>query len=192
MKKYLLLSLVCIGAYSFSFGQTFPGLDKSPMDVAYYPHKATKRAFVEDSKEQEQLEPKIRVLYSRPAKKGRDIFGGLVKYGETWRVGANETTEIQFFTDVMFGDTKVKAGRYTLVAVPTADSWTLHLNTDLDGWGHYAHNADRDVATVTVKTQATKQELETLAIFIAEKSPGLAHLTIGWDRTMVEVPIKLL
>ena len=67
----------------------------------------------------EELEanvPKVRVTYARPQKKGRKIFGELLKYGERWRLGANETTEITFFNDVTINGTKVRKGKYGIFA----------------------------------------------------------------------------
>jgi len=128
--------------------QDFAKIDKSSMDAAYYPSNAPKRTFAKTDEAKIAAEPKIRVLYSRPMKKGRNIFGELLKFNEPWRIGANESTEILFMTDVKFGDHAIKAGRYSLIAVPTADSWTLHLNTELDGWGNYSYNAEWDVAII--------------------------------------------
>ena len=69
--------------------QRLPGLDKSPMDMAYFPPN-----FAHDRQVDNAV---IRVTYSRPQKKGRDIFGKMVKYGKVWRTGANESTEIKFY-----------------------------------------------------------------------------------------------
>lgn len=190
MKKiFLIFTFLAIGLVTFA--QDFAKIDKSSMDATYYPTKATKRAFAKTDAEKTALTPKIRVLYSRPLKKGRNIFGELLKFNEPWRVGANESTEILFMTDVKFGGTAVKAGRYSLIAVPTSDSWTFHLNTELDGWGNYSYNAEWDVATITVPTQSSEEVIEALSITLYEKSPNLVHLKIGWDKTIVELPITL-
>ena len=60
-----------------------------------------------------------RVIYGRPQKAGRPFFGpgGLVDYGQVWRLGANEATEIEFFESVRIGGKKIAKGRYTLYAV---------------------------------------------------------------------------
>ena len=81
--------------------QKFAKMDKSPMDRSYYQAGAPHRTFAKDMKKKESLTPQIRVTYSRPAKKGRDVFGTLLKFGEAWRVGANESTEILFINDIM-------------------------------------------------------------------------------------------
>ncbi len=88
----------------------FPPLDKSPMDVAYYP------ANYPVLKVQDKLtEPLVaRVIYSRPQKEGRTIFGELVEYGKVWRFGANEATELEVYRDVKVKDKKLPKGRYSV------------------------------------------------------------------------------
>src|SRR5258708_39461886 len=77
----------------------------------------------------------IKVTYGRPYKKGREIFGGLQKYGEVWRCGADEATEISFAKDGTFGGKPVKAGKYTLFVIPNEKEWTIILNGDTKFWG---------------------------------------------------------
>src|SRR4051794_13928524 len=73
-----------------------PQLDKSPMDMAYYPDNYPVLKIQDKA-----TEPLVaRVIYSRPQKDGRTIFGGLVEYGTVWRLGANEATEIELYKDV--------------------------------------------------------------------------------------------
>src|ERR1044071_9686518 len=102
-----------------------PGLDKSPMDMSYYPVDYPKL------KMSGSTEPLIaRVIYSRPQKNGRTIFGDLIKYGSVWRLGANEATEIEFFKDVTITNKKVQKGRYVIYCIPHENNWTLVLNED--------------------------------------------------------------
>jgi hypothetical protein len=191
MYRLLLLLAVALVTGTLS-AQDFPELDQSPLDAAYYPTRAAFRSFAKTEEERAGLEPKIRVLYSRPAKKGRDIFGELVPYGEPQRIGANESNEITFFTPVMIGEILVPAGRYTFGAVPTAEEWEVFFSVDLDGWGVYAYNPDHNVATITVPTAQSDEVIENLAMTLYEAESGMVHLKMGWDQTVVEVPIKLM
>ncbi|MEL6273895.1 MAG: DUF2911 domain-containing protein, partial [Bacteroidota bacterium] len=95
-------------------------LDKSPMDMVYYPARAAFAAFEKTEEGKVALTPKVRVIYSRPQKKGREIWGNadLAPFGQPYRLGANENTEIHFFTPVKLGDQVIPAGRYTLGAIP--------------------------------------------------------------------------
>src|SRR5207342_534467 len=116
--------LVCLlVSFSFSFSQSskLPEVDKSPMDVSYYPNNYPILKI-----QNKATEPLVaRILYSRLQKQGRKIFGELVEYGKVWRLGANEATEIEFYKDVKIGNNKLKKGRYTLYAIPATDKWTL-------------------------------------------------------------------
>ena len=190
MKK-IVLTLLLGASTLLTNAQEFPKMDKSVMDASYFPDNATKRAFIKDKEKQLEAEPKIRVLYSRPLKKGRTIFGDVVKFGEAWRIGANESTEVLFLTDAVFGGTNVKAGRYTLIAIPTEKEWTIKLNTVNDGWGNYSYDPAFDIASVTVPTSTSDTEIEALSIVLYEKSKNVVHIKIGWDKTVAEIPVTL-
>ncbi len=183
--------LAFFAAVSTVNAQKFSKLGKSPTDIAHYPTNAAKRAFAKTAEQKKALEPKIRVIYGRPYKKGREVFGSLLKFGKAWRVGADESTEILFMTDVMVGDTKVKAGRYSVIIIPTKDSWTLKINSENDGWGNYSYDASKDVASITAPTQKSDEEIEQLSVVLYEKSKNVVHLKIGWDTTIAEFPITL-
>lgn len=189
MKKLLALAAFAVFG-TLSVQAQFPGLDKTPADIAYYPENAAKRIFAKTIEQKVSLEPKIKIIYSRPAKKGRTIFGDLVPFNEPWRVGANEQAEITFYQNVKFGDKNVKAGTYTLFIIPTAESWTIILNNELDIWGAYKYNKTRDVARVTVPVAKTNSVIENFSIQMVEKGEKLAHINFGWDRTFVEVPVS--
>lgn len=185
-----LMFVLALGFLQFAQAQDFPKVDKSPMDMAYYPSRAAFRAFEEKPEDKMANEPVIRLIYSRPMKKGRKVFGELEKYGNVWRVGANETTEIQFFQPVTIGDTRFQEGRYTVYALINEGEWTFHFSTDLDGWGHYAYKPDETgVGTITVKTEKTKDTVEALSIMF-EKAEDGAHMIVAWDDTMARVPIQ--
>ncbi len=177
MKNLLFVALFA-GLIFAADAQKFPGLDGSPMDASVYPGRR-------------EGAPKMRVLYSRPQKKDRDIFGALLPYGQMWRVGANEATEIAFFTDAKVNGTTIAAGRYTIYAVPNEKEWEIYFSSDTDTWGHYAFDPSAStVAKITVPTAKTPSTVEALAI-IFEKADNGAHMIIGWDDTMVRVPIEI-
>ena len=190
MKKTLvLLSLFSLLIVKVQ-AQKLRGTDKSPMDMAYYPDN-----FAHDRKFAPQLIGNIpaivRVTYSRPAKKDRDVFGTkIVPYGEVWRLGANESTEIKFYQDVTIQGKKVKAGTYSLFAIPTATEWTIILNKDLDFWGAYSYNKDNDVVRVSIPTKKTEEVVENFSIQCVKGSNDKeTMMKMAWDTTMVEVPI---
>ncbi len=128
------------------------------------------------------------VTYGRPYKKGRVIFGELEKYGKVWRVGADEATTIKFASDVKFGGVDVKAGTYTLFAIPGETEWTLILNSQLGQWGAYGYekNKDKDIASVKVGSQKLDMPVEQLTIRFIESGA----MVIEWDATRVLVTIN--
>jgi len=128
----------------------------------------------------------LKVTYGRPYKKGRVIFGELEKYGEVWRCGADEATEITFLKDVSFAGKPVKAGTYTLFVIPNEKTWTIILNGDTKYWGtQYAQHKAKDVLHVDVPVTKLPATVEQLTI----KSTATG-LTIAWDQTQVSVPLS--
>ena len=189
----LVIVLMTIGNSTSAQAQDFPKADPSIMDAAYYPQRAAFAAFAKTDEERDALQPKLRVLYSRPAKRGRKIFGELQKYGEMWRVGANESTELMVYSDVKVGGKTLKGGeRYSVHAMVTEKEWTIYFSTMLDGWGSYAFQGAPDASTaakITVPTEKTSSVVELMGIYF-EKSDDGAHMIIGWDDTMVRVPFQ--
>ena len=166
------------------------GEDASPMDLVQYPNMSRLRNFVEEE-ELEANEPQVRVVYSRPRKKGRAIFGELVKYGEMWRLGANETTEITFFNDVTIGGQNVKAGRYGLFAIPREGEWEFILHKNTQSWGVPNHDPEDNVLTLKAATEKTPNTLEALSMTFVERGAKQVDLVVGWDNRMARLPITL-
>lgn len=191
MKNYLRLLCTAIALFAFTQvqAQDFPDLDPSPMDVAYFPDKMP----YTDLRARTFSSPKIKLYYSRPQLKGREMIGKkAAPYGKTWRAGANEANEITFYQDVTFGSTKVKAGTYSLFAIPGEDTWTWVLHSQLDIWGPYTldRSDKKEVARAEGKAVKSDKTIEALSFMFKEVDGG-AHLVFGWENTVVEVPIKM-
>jgi hypothetical protein len=160
-----------------------PALDKSPMDMSYYPVNYPILKIQDKA-----TEPMImRLIYSRPQLNGRKIFGELQEYGKVWRMGANEATEIEFFKDVKIKGTKIKKGRYTLYAIPFQDKWTMIVNKETDIWGSFRYDQSKDILRTDVPV--TKNEItEAMTIVFNESSAG-ADMNVYWDDVKVSLPI---
>ena len=185
----LLFGLLCLTLSANA--QTFKGLAKSPMAMAYYPDDyAHDRKFAPAKIGTDKA--MARVTYSRPAKKDREVFGKLVPYGKVWRLGADEETEVRFYQDVMVGDKKLPAGTYAVMAIPNENEWTIIFNSDLDQWGAYSYDDKMDVARVTVPTQKMDTPVENFSIRFAKKDDKTALMNMGWDTTMVSLPITIV
>lgn len=163
-----------------------PPLDKSPMDMAYFP--ANYPILKIQDKATEPL--LARVIYSRPQKNSRTIFGDLIEYGKVWRLGANEATEVEFFKDVYIGGKKVAKGRYTLYALVNPDHWTMILNKETDTWGSFKYDEKKDVARVNVPVQKLQESINDFTVFFDKTGSG-ASLVTEWDNVKVALPITL-
>ncbi|MCU0356472.1 MAG: DUF2911 domain-containing protein [Cyclobacteriaceae bacterium] len=157
--------------------QKITGLDASPADIAYFRPGGR------------NADPLIKVIYSRPAKKGRTMLGGTEAYGKVWRTGANETTEIKLFKDVTFGDKLIKAGTYSLYSIPDKNEWTIIFNTKLDTWGAYAYDEKADIARIKVPAGKTDEEAEYFTIMF-DGTGDKAVMILAWENTLVKVPLK--
>jgi hypothetical protein len=185
MKKLNLVIVMALFAFTVNAQEVkFPGLDTSPADIAYFPLNATKVKKGEDSA------PLIKVIYSRPSVKGREIFGKQEAYGKVWRLGANESTEIRFFKPVVIGGKNIPAGTYSLFAIPEQDKWVVIINKQTDRWGAYTYDEAKDVVRVTVPVKPLTTVVEALSITFTPNASG-ANLIIGWDKTSVEVPVTI-
>ncbi|HEU4633254.1 MAG TPA: DUF2911 domain-containing protein [Flavisolibacter sp.] len=191
MKK-LFLALVLLASAPCVFAQAaqtsvkfkLPVLDKSPMDMAYYPANYPVLKIQEKT-----TEPLMaRVIYSRPQKDNRTIFGDLIEYNTIWRLGANEATEIEFFKDVKVGGKKLAKGRYTMYAIPTASQWTVIFNKDTDTWGAFKYDDKKDVLRVSVPVQKAAEVAEAFTMSFTKSASG-ADLLIAWDAVSVSLPI---
>nr|WP_293840098.1 DUF2911 domain-containing protein [uncultured Arsenicibacter sp.] len=189
--KHIILALgLMLGALPATMAQTFRGLDKSPMDIAYYPDDyAHDRKFAPAKIGTDKA--MVRVVYSRPAKNNREVMGKLVPYGKVWRMGANEAPEIKFYQDVTLGDKKIPAGSYALLAIPGEQEWTIIISSDVDQWGAYSYNQALDVARITVPVQKTETPVENFSIQFVKKDAKNAVMNIGWDTTVIPVPVGL-
>ena len=181
--------LVCLlVSFSFSFSQSskLPEVDKSPMDVSYYPNNYPILKI-----QNKATEPLVaRILYSRPQKQGRKVFGELVEYGKVWRLGANEATEIEFYKDVKIGGKKVPKGRYTLYAIAGENVWTMILNKDTDTWGAFKYDSKKDVLRTDVVVQKTDEVVESMSMFFEKSANGIS-LIIAWEQVKATLPITL-
>ena len=161
-------------------------VDVSPMDMAYFPIDYAVNKMSGHTNEQ----PLARIIYSRPHRAGRKLFGGLVVWGQPWRLGANEATEIEFYKDVKVGAKKIKKGRYTLYALPTATVWTLIFNKETDTWGAFKYDSTKDIARVDVPVQKQSDVTEVFSILFEKNTANSANMLIAWDDVLVKLPIS--
>lgn len=162
----------------------YAAVDISPMDMSYYP---VDYPILKMSGKIEHR-PLARVIYSRPHLQGRKLFKDVLKYGEPWRLGANEATEIEFFRDVTIQNKNMKAGRYVLYSIPKENEWTILFNSNIDTWG-LKPDRKKDVAGFNIPVKKVAQPLEYFTIIFEDAEEG-PNLLFAWDNIQARLPIK--
>ncbi len=188
MKKLISLAALAIAFCVNVNAQSTPvaKMDKSPMDLSSYPPN-----YAGMLAQGKTVDPIVaRVIYSRPQKNGRVIFGDLVEMNKVWRFGANENTEIEFFSDVKINNSKVKKGKYSLFAIPTEGKWTIIVNKDLNHWGAFSYNMANDLLRVDVPTQKQTNVEEAFYINFEKAADGFL-MNAGWDDLKISLPISM-
>jgi Protein of unknown function (DUF2911) len=133
--------------------------------------------------------PLARVIYSRPIKLGRRIFGGLVPYGKQWRLGANEATEIEFFKAAVIQNKKINPGRYIIYCMPEETKWTIILNNDLFTWGKEI-DPSKDLAKFEVPVEKTTSVCEYFTMLFRDEGENHAALLMAWDDAVAKLLIE--
>ena len=131
----------------------------------------------------------VKITYSQPQRKNREIFGGLVPYGQVWRTGANEATEITTTKDITIGQLLLKAGTYSLFTIPGKEKWTIIINSDVGLWGAYNYVQTLDVMRFEVPVNQNNVNFEAFTMQFDQKNE-LAELLIMWDTVKVSIPFK--
>lgn len=132
----------------------------------------------------------VELSYSRPLKKGRKIFGDLVPYNAVWRTGANGATTLTFGDNVIIGGKEIPAGKYGLLSIPGATSWTLIITKQTDVTSPAAYKQEEDIVRVTAKVKPLAASVENFSIQFDNIQPESCDLVISWDKSMVSLPIK--
>lgn len=159
--------------------------DHSPMDMIYFPadHPLQKMAG------KITAPPFMRIIYSRPQKENRKIFDGLVKYDAPWRLGANESTEIEFFSSATIQGKTVKPGRYILYCIPQETKWLLVLNSNLYSWG-LQQNRQKDLMQFEVPLEKNNVIIEYFTIAAEKRSEKSAELVFLWDNVKAKLLVN--
>ena len=133
---------------------------------------------------------KITITYSRPAVKGRVIFGGINPYGQVWRTGANAATTITFTENVIIEGHSVPAGTYALFSIPEKDEWTIILNKTAKQWGAYSYKQEDDLLRFKVKPVYLAEKRESFTIQFANETTHSSDLYLVWDHTAVAIKLN--
>ena len=166
-------------------------LDKSPMDMIYFPEDYPKQKMMNHT----LANPVARAIYSRPQKKGRIIFADssstqnpIQRYGEEWRLGANEATEIEFFKPVTINGKKLLPGRYIMYCIPEARTWKIIFNDNLYSWGLHMDKT-KDLAEIELPVIKNDIEIEYFTMLFQNSTYG-CQLVMAWGDMKVVLPVN--
>lgn len=176
----ILSALFCVSLYSCSDQepdsqqQVENGNRKSPIAISSVKYDGTY----------------IKVVYGQPYRRGRTIFGDLEPWGEVWRTGANEATEITLTKAILMGDQAIRAGTYSLFTIPEPDSFTVILNHELGQWGAFNYNPERDYKRMKFPTNRLPIPVEAFTIDFTDPQQSMTTMTLRWDFVQVDIPIR--
>jgi Protein of unknown function (DUF2911) len=166
-------------------------LDRSPMDMSYFPEDYPKQKMLTPG----MPNPVARVIYSRPQKNGRTLFADttvklnvIQHYGQEWRLGANEATEIEFYREVSIGGKKIPAGRYIMYCIPYPDRWKVILNENLYSWGLHMDRT-KDLAEVELPVIRNNVMIEYFTMLFQNSTYG-CELVMAWGDVKVVMPVN--
>jgi hypothetical protein len=131
----------------------------------------------------------VTITYSRPAVRGRTIWGKLIPYGIVWRTGANEATTISFSDDVTINGRKLPAGRYSLHAILSKDQWTLIFNKVAQQWGSFEYDRSQDALRIAVKPEPSEFQ-ELLTFSIPRVTQTAADVVLQWEKLKVGFTVE--
>jgi Protein of unknown function (DUF2911) len=159
----------------------------------------------------------VTITYHRPAVKGRTIFADappsmearakgeatldnqnerkpgepIVPYNHVWRAGANEATTFQVTDDVLVNGQPLKAGTYSLAAIPGKDEWTIIFNNDPGQWGAFTYDAKKDALRVKAKPQMLNDNQEWLLYTFDPVTANSATANLRWEKVNVPFTIEV-
>jgi len=160
----------------------------------------------------------ISIAYSRPAVKGRPIFGDppaemagrakgeatlddqnarkagepIVPWDHVWRAGANEATLFTVNDDVLVNGQPLAAGKYSMHAIPAKDgNWTIIFNKDDGQWGSFTYDAAKDALRVKTKAEAAPFNMELLTYYFDPVGEDNATVHLRWEKMDVPFTVKV-
>lgn len=134
----------------------------------------------------------VEIIYSRPAARGRAVFGNLVPFGKVWRTGANENTTISFSEDVTIDGKTLPKGKYALYTIPKIESWEVIFYSTTNNWGTpETWNEANVVLRTNVKEEALTKPVESFTISISNLDANFAYLDMAWENSSVSMKFEV-
>jgi hypothetical protein len=133
----------------------------------------------------------LAVRYTPPAPmKGRKIFGGVVPYGQVWKIGDATPVTIHAEADVQFNGFSLFKGDYSVYVLPEADSWQLIINKQT-GAKALEYDQKLDMGRVKMTVSKAPAPVETCKITITKTADLAGKIELAWENTVATVPFYL-
>lgn len=127
--------------------------------------------------------------YNSVATRDREIWGGLVPYGEVWRTGANANTLFSVTDDVLINGEPLAAGEYAIHTIPNEDSWTIIFSNFTTAWGSYFYDESEDALRIEVVPEKMTSTYEWMKFSFENYTDTSADISLKWAG--LKVPFKL-
>jgi|SRR5271154_3025346 len=143
---------------------------------------------------------RVTIIYGRPYTKNpktgenRKVWGELVPYGKVWRTGSDEATTLITQKPIVFGDTTVPAGAYTLFTLPQEDGTAkLIINKQIGQWGvgRGSYDENQDLARIDLKKDALDTPVDQFTMAVSKNPPDGGILKIMWENTQFSAPFTV-
>lgn len=131
----------------------------------------------------------VRVVYARPVARGRELFGGIVPFGEVWNPGADRATRIELSGDLLVDENRLEAGKYSIWAVPGPEEWTVIFSRAWNAY-HVPYPEGQDALRLTV-APVRAPHMETLAFYFPVVDKRRAVLSLHWGETRLDIPLEV-
>lgn len=132
----------------------------------------------------------LMIDYGRPSMRGREIFGGLVPWGEPWRTGANQATTLTTDRPLAFGDQVLPAGTHAIYTLPNPTGWRFIVMKAVPRWGIPYPGEAQDLFRVDMTVSTLPAPVEMLTLKLEPRGEGGAFV-VEWDRTRAVMPFTV-
>lgn len=133
---------------------------------------------------------KIEIIYRRPVARGRELFGKLVPWNNTWTPSADSAALFSTSADIDVAGSRLRAGRYALWMIPGPETWTVIFSTHQPVFHLNRPEPIDEVLRVRTKSHPG-DHVESLAFYFPMVDADSAVLVMHWGRTVVPIPIKV-
>jgi hypothetical protein len=140
---------------------------------------------------------RITLTYGRPytvkpgTTEARKIWGGLVPYGEPWRLGADEATQLVTQKPLEIQGKTIPAGAYTLYMIPQEKGTSqLAFSTQLGGWG-IPVDQSHDLVRVDLDKTPLDKTADQFTMAVGKGSSGGGESKMMWEDTQFSVPFTV-